>query len=78
MDTGEERPHWLRDPFWSLLSRSDGAQASQPQPESAGSEPAAASGTSSSVFQTVRERYFEVIRELDSTSAEPDAFPSPP
>ena len=75
----DQEPFWLRDPFWSRLNQVEGLHLQlQYQHEAVRRELTAIPNARNSGFQDVWQRYCEVIRELDLTTAEMEALRSRP
>lgn len=75
----ESGPFWLRDPFWSRLNRVEGLHLRlQTRHEAVRRELTAIPSSRNSGFQDVWQRYCEVIRELDMTTAELEAIRTRP
>ena len=75
----EQGPFWLRDPFWSRLNQVEGVHLRlQSQHEAVRRELTAIPSTRNTGFAAVWQRYCEVIRELDSTTAVLEALRTRP
>jgi hypothetical protein len=75
----EQGPFWLRDPFWSRLNRVEGLHLRlQSRHEAVRRELTAIPSARNTGFQDVWQRYCEVIRELDMTTAELEALRTRP
>ena len=75
----EKSPFWLRDPFWSRLNKVEGMHLSlQSRHEAVRRELTAIPSTRNVGFQDVWQRYCEVIRELDMTTAELESLRTRP
>jgi hypothetical protein len=78
-DAEEQGPFWLRDPFWSRLNQVEGTHLRlQSRHEAVRRELTAMPNTRNVGFQDVWQRYCEVIRELDMTTAELEALRTRP
>jgi hypothetical protein len=70
-DADEQGPFWLRDPFWTRLNQVEGLHLRlQSQHEAVRRELTAIPSTRNTGFAAVWQRYCDVIRELDMTTAE--------
>lgn len=75
----ENGPFWLRDPFWSRLNQVEGMHlVLQSRHEAVRRELTALPSARNSSFDAVWQRYCEVIRELDLTTAELEALRTRP
>jgi hypothetical protein len=75
----EQSPYWLRDPFWSRLNQVENMHlVLQNRHEAVRRELTAIPSARNSGFQDVWQRYCDVIRELDMTTAELEALRSRP
>jgi hypothetical protein len=75
----DQGPFWLRDPFWTRLNRAEGLHLRlQTRHEAVRRELTAIPHTRNIGFQDVWQRYCEVIRELDVTTAELEALRTRP
>ena len=75
----DQGPFWLRDPFWSRLNQVEGLHLRlQSRHEAVRRELTAIPNARNTGFQDVWQRYCEVIRELDMTTAELEALRTRP
>jgi hypothetical protein len=75
----EQGPFWLRDPFWRRLNQVEGLHVHlQSRHEAVRRELTAIPSARNIDFQDVWQRYCEVIRELDMTTAELEALRTRP
>ncbi len=75
----EQRPFWLRDPFWSRLNKVESMHVRlQFRHEAVRRELTAIPSARNEGFDAVWQRYCEVIRELDMTTAELEALRTRP
>jgi hypothetical protein len=70
-DTG---PYWLSDPFWSRLNEVESMNLRlRPRPETDSRDPPSKLSARRMDFDAVRQKYCDVIRELEMPAAELDA-----
>jgi hypothetical protein len=75
----EQGPFWLRDPFWSRLNHVEDLHLQlQTRHEAVRRELTAIPSTRNNLFRDVWQRYCDVIRELDMTTAELEALRTHP
>jgi hypothetical protein len=71
----EKGPFWLSDPFWGRLNKVESMHVRlQSRHEAVRRELTAIPSARNSGFDVVWQRYCEVIRELDMTTAELEAL----
>jgi hypothetical protein len=71
----EKSPFWLSDPFWGRLNKVESMHVRlQSRHEAVRRELTAIPSARNSGFDAVWQRYCEVIRELDMTTAELEAL----
>jgi hypothetical protein len=79
VNADDQGPFWLRDPFWSRLNQVEGLHLRlQSQHEAVRRELTAIPSARNTGFQDVWQRYCQVIRELDMTTAELEALRTRP